>query len=213
VEIPIEQVTGQGTRLSDKPPWETYSSELALNMSPELEAAVEEYSKHRYDDDQTSNQNKEELARQKEANREISKEYQWLTEEEYKDQDPRIGRLLSYADLINMLRKVGIRCFYRDHVHSDKAVLWVAHQGKEQIAAWVQINGLMPEYEFVNFDDHGIVTNTRRRGWRTVLLQMILKGFITEELVTKTFGPAQGPASKRYNSLLYAVRNRQVNVV
>ena len=205
--------TGQGTRLSEKAPWETYASELDLRMSPELEAAVDEYAERRYEDGESSNQNKEELHRQRENNQEIAKEYQWLSEEEYKDHGPRIGKLMSHADLITKLRKAGIRCHYRQHLHDDKATLYVIHQGEEKFAAWVQINGLMPEYEFVNFDDKGVVVNTRRRGWRTVLLQMILKGFITEELAQKVFGPAQGPASNRYNATLYAIRNREAKVV
>jgi len=205
--------TGQGTRLSEKAPWETYASELDLRMSPELEAAVDEYAERRYEDGESSNQNKEELHRQRENNQEIAKEYQWLSEEEYKDHGPRIGKLMSHADLITKLRKAGIRCHYRQHLHDDKATLYVIHQGEEKFAAWVQINGLMPEYEFVNFDERGVVVNTRRRGWRTVLLQMILKGFITEELAQKVFGPAQGPASNRYNATLYAIRNREAKVV
>ena len=206
-------VTGQGTRLSEKAPWETYSSEMDVRLTPELEAAVAEYAERRYEEGETSNQNKELLAEQREINRDIAKEYQWLSEDEYKDGDARIGRPLSHADLINKLRKAGIRCHYRQHMHVDKATLYVIHNGEEKFAAWVQINGIMPEYEFVNFDDKGVVVNTRRRGWRTVLLQMILKEFITEEKVEKVFGPAQGPASKRYNSTLYAIRNRQAKVV
>lgn len=207
------QMTGQGTRLSEKAPWETYAAEMDLKMSPELEAAVNEYAERRYEEGETSNQNKELLAEQRENNQEIAKQYQWLSEEEYKDQDARIGRLMSYADLITKLRKAGIRCHYRQHMHDDKATLYVIQNGEEKFAAWVQISGLMPEYEFVNFDERGVVLNTRRRGWRTVLLQMILKGFITEELAQKVFGPAQGPASKRYNATLYAIRNRQAKAV
>jgi len=207
------QMTGQGTRLSEKAPWETYAAEMDLKMSPELSDAVNRYAEQRYEEGETSNQNKELLAEQRENNQEIAKQYQWLSEEEYKDQDARIGKLMSHADLINKLRKAGIRCHYRQHMHDDKATLYVIKNGEEKFAAWVQINGLMPEYEFVNFDERGVVLNTRRRGWRTVLLQMILKGFITEELAQRVFGPAQGPASKRYNATLYAIRNRQAKAV
>ncbi len=206
-------MTGQGTRLSEKAPWETYASELDLKLSPELESAVNAYAERRYELEETSNQNKELLAEQREINREVAKEYQWLSEDEYKDHDARIGILMSHADLINKLRKAGVRCHYRQHPHPDKATLYVIHHGEEKVAAWVQINGIMPEYEFVNFDERGVVVNTRRRGWRTVLLQMILKGFITEELAEKTFGPARGPASNRYNATLYAIRNGQAKAV
>ena len=205
----------QGTRLSEKAPWESYSDEMGVQMNPELAADVAEYAKRRWTDDApVSSQTQEVLAQLHEENTALSKDYQWLNQDEYKDEDHRIGRLLSYADLITMLRKADVRCFYREHIHPDKAVLWVVNnQSEEVLAAWVQISGLMPEYEFVNFDDKGVVTTTKRRGWRTVLLQMILKGLITEETVNKHFGRAIGPASQRYNSTLYAWRNRKVEVV
>ena len=70
----------QGTRLESKAPWESYS--LQEELSPELEAAVAEYSTHRHDD--SSNQTKECLAEQKELSSEVAKEYQWCTPEEYR---------------------------------------------------------------------------------------------------------------------------------
>lgn len=204
----------QGTRLSERAPWESYNDEMGVQMNPELAADVAAYAQRRYEDAPVSSQTQEVLAQLQEENRALSKEYQWISEEEYKDEDPRVGRLLSYADFINILRKADIRCFYREHIHPDKAVLWVVNSmGEEVLAAWVQISGLMPEYEFVNFDDKGVVTTTKRRGWRTVLLQMCLKGLITEVAIDKHFGKATGPASHRFNSMMYEVRNRRVKAI
>jgi predicted molibdopterin-dependent oxidoreductase YjgC len=60
----------------------------------------------------------------------------------------------------------------------------------------------------MNFDDHGVPLAERRRGWRTVLLQAILKGVITEEKANKEFGkPRQDAAFDRYNGLLKAFRD------
>jgi hypothetical protein len=204
----------QGTRLSERAPWESYSEEMGVQMTPELAAQVAEYAQKRYEDAPVGSETKEVLAQLHEENVALSKEYQWLSPEEYADEDARIGRLLSFVDLITMLRKAGVKCFYRQHIHPDKAVLWVINnRSEEALAAWVQISGLMPEYEFVNFDDKGVVTTTKRRGWRTVLLQMILKGMITEDTVNEHFGRATGPASHRYNSMLYEWRNRRLEVV
>ena len=71
--MPTEQeiLATQGTRLSEKNPWETYDSEMDTKMSKELEAAVEEYAERRYESDQTSNQNKEALLAEE---RELSNE-------------------------------------------------------------------------------------------------------------------------------------------
>ena len=68
--------------------------------------------------------------------------------------------------------------------------------------------GWMAEYEVFHYDPHGIRLGTKYRGWRTVLLRLILKGFLEEEQAHKVFGPATGPCSERYNRLLYACRNR-----
>jgi hypothetical protein len=66
----------------------------------------------------------------------------------------------------------------------------------------------MPELSMMNFDDHGAPLAERRRGWRTVLLQLLLSGFITEEAVDKEFGkPRQDAAFDRYNGLLKAFRD------
>lgn len=205
----------QGTRLSEVAPWESYDNELTgPKMSPELMAQVAEYAQKRYQDAPVSSETKEILAEQKEINNEIAKQYNWLPQAEYEDEEPRIGRVLDFAKFITILRNSGINCHYRQHPQPDKAVLWVSKDGLQQakVAAWVQINGPMPEYELVNFDDHGVIVNTRRRGWRTVILQMILKGMITEELANKAFGPAKGPASHRFNSMLYEWRNRKIQV-
>jgi hypothetical protein len=71
----------------------------------------------------------------------------------------------------------------------------------------VQI-GQMPELSIMNFDDHGVPTNERRRGWRTCLLQMILKGLISEEKANEVFGkPKTIQAFHRYNAMLLAFRN------
>ena len=204
----------QGTRLSETAPWDSYNDEMGVKMTPQMAADVAEYAERRYEDAPVSTQTKELLSQLREENTSLSKEYQWLSPDEYKDEDPRIGRMLSYAELITILRKAGIRCFYREHIHPDKAVLWVINnQSEEVLAAWVQISGIMPEYEFVNFDDKGVVTTTKRRGWRTVLLQMLLKGLITEDTIVKWFGRATGPASHRFNSMLYEWRNNKIAVV
>ncbi len=203
--------TGQGTRLSEKAPWETYETEMDVKMSKELADAVERYSENRYEANQTSNQNKEVLAEERELSAMVAKEHQWLKPEEYEDLEARIGKVMSHADFISKLRSAGVKCHYRQHVHADKVVLYVqppkAPAAEYQIACWVQ-NGLMPELSIMNFDDHGAPLAERRRGWRTCLLQLILGGFITEEAANKAFGkPKESFQYHRYNSMLKAFRD------
>lgn len=207
-DINPDQLTGQGTRLSEQAPWETYESEMTEQLDPKLQAEVDEYSQRRHT--RSSSQNEEELAKQKELNAGIAKEYQWLTPEEYAAEGPRIGTVLSHESFIGKLRHAGVRCWYRQHPHPDKATFLYSNAGgtlTPQVGCWVQ-RGLMPEYSLMRFDDHGVPVNERRRGWRTCLLQLILKGVLTEAEAHEEFGSATGPASERYLSTLYAFRNR-----
>lgn len=210
----------QGTRLEEVPPWMSYAASMDESLDPQLEAEVEEYSNHHHE--KTSAQNEEELARWQEGNRNVAKEYQWVTPDEYEDMKPRIGRILYSDEFIRKLRnECGVKCWYRQHPHPDKVTLVILRKGRvdkvideisrivnaePEAGCWVQY-GWMPEFSVMNFDHNGLPLAERFRGWRTCLLQLILKGVVTEEVAHKTFGAAYGPASERYNSVLYGIRN------
>lgn len=200
-------LTGQGTRNSEAAPWETYGQEMTEKLPKKLAEEVEEYAKRRYDV-KSSNQNLEELARQREMSKNMVKHHQFLTPDEYADIGPRIGRIMHHAVFIHKLRtECHLNCWYTQHVHSQKATLVVNRRGEErEVACWIQ-QGFMIEYEVVRFDHNDLPVDSKRRGWRTCLIQMIQKGMLTEEQVNRVFGKATGPVSKRYNSTLYELRN------
>jgi hypothetical protein len=204
---PADVAKAQGTRKSEAAPWESYMNEQTL--TPEMEAAVAEYASRTHDD--SSNQTKEELSRQQELSGEVAKEYQWCTPEEYADIQMRFGRIMHRDELITKLRtECKLKVFYRDHPHADKLTLVYSDSlgmKKPEIACWVQ-NGYMPEYTIMGFDDHGVPLAEKYRGWRTVLLQLILKEILTVELAHKVFGEANLPCSERYNAILHGWKNR-----
>jgi hypothetical protein len=206
----MEQVQVTGTNQNrEVNPWDSYGAEMETVLSPEMAAAVAEYAERQYDYDSTSNQNKEALAEQKEYSDEVAKQYQWIKPEEYADFEQRIGRVMSHAEFITLLRKAHVICHYRQHPHEDKAVLYVSKDvnSEAEKACWVQV-GQMPELSIMNFDDHGAPLAERRRGWRTCLLQLILTGRISEAMANITFGrPKQTEAYARYNKTLLAFRN------
>lgn len=207
---PQEIQATQGTRLSEIAPWESYDRELTgQRVSPELAAEIAEYAKKRYQDAPVDSQTQEILAENREINQGIAREYQWANPEEYANQEERIGRVIHSSELITLLRKAGITCFYRQHPHPDKATLLVSIKGKPlEAGCWVQL-GHMPELSIMNFDEYGAPLAEKRRGWRTVLLQLILKGVITEEKANLMFGkPKINQAYARYNSTLQGWRQR-----
>jgi hypothetical protein len=193
-------------------PWETYSQSLDEKLDDRLEAEIKQYSQKRHE--KTSEQNAEELARWEEENKNLAKQYQFLSPEEYAYEGARIGRIIHSSEFINMLRDdFKLNCWYRRHAHPDKLTLLVKRNNIEtEVGCWVA-NGYMPEYSIVRFDKYGVVLNEKYRGWRTCLLQMILKGMLDEEDVRKSFGQAKGPASERYNSTLFEIRNHYAKAV
>lgn len=199
----------QGTRLSEKAPWETYSEELDLKMSVELAQAVADYAEQRYEEESKNSQMKEELHRQREMSDDLSKQYQWMSPQEYADHGARIGSPMLHSEFITKLRRRGILCWYNQHVHNDKAnLLWSKSSSTApEVACWVQL-GYMPELSIMTFDEHDLPLAERRRGWRTCLLQLVLKGIISEDIAIEEFGlPKETEAFHRYNSTLKSFRD------
>lgn len=196
----------QGTRLSEKAPWETYDNEFNLD-DPAMLAAMAEYAS-RTSDAEASSQTKEELARLKEGAAEQAKEYQWLSPEEYLNEGDRIGRIMHNVVFINLLRKAGVKCWYRTHPQAGKITL-VVQRGElpAEVGCWCQ-TGFAPELSIMRFDDHGIPLAEKYRGWRTCLLQLILKGVIKQKQAEEIFGvPPMTPAFHRYNATLQQFKN------
>jgi len=196
----------QGTRASEKAPWETYDQEFGGD-DPALLEAMAEYAS-RVSDAEASSETKEQLARQKELSAEAVKEYQWLSPEEYQDAGARIGRIMHSCVFIGKLQKAGIKCWYRSHPQAGKITLIVQRLALEpEVGCWCQ-SGFAPELSVMRFDDHGIPLAEKYRGWRTCTLQLILKGILSEKKANEVFGvPATTPAFHRYNQTLRQFRN------
>lgn len=71
-----------------------------------------------------------------------------------------------------------------------------------------------PEWSLMYFDEWNVPISERYRGWRTALLQMILKNVITEEEVDRAFGPVVlNPASELYRQQLQSYRARRRGLI
>lgn len=186
-------------------PWEDYSRYVTGDHnSAEMEAAIAEYARNRHES--TSDQTREALAEMKEKSDNAAREYQWLHPSEYEDRGPRIGTILHSSKLISILRKeFGLKCWYRLHPQPQKLTLLVVDRGTRQVGCWAMY-GYQPEFSIMRFDDHGVPLDEAYRGWRTVLMQLALKGLISERKINEVFGPARGPASMRYNKFMGSLR-------
>ena len=212
-DLTPEQIQAmQGTRKSEKAPWETYNDQMTERLDPELEAAIAEFASHD-PHGHTDSQTDEELCRVKEENDNLARDYQWLNPGEYEDEKARIGRIMHSSELIKKLtEECNMSAVYRPHPQPKRVTLLVdptlGIQGM-QVACWVQF-GYMPEYSICNFDDHGVVLQEAYRGWRTVLLQLLVKHMIDEETINRVFGEAVGPAARKYLEISRAFRGLKV---
>ena len=212
-DLTPEQIQAmQGTRKSEKAPWETYNDQMTERLDPELEAAIAEFASHD-PHGHTDSQTDEELCRVKEENDNLARDYQWLNPGEYEDEKARIGRIMHSSELIKKLtEECNMSAVYRPHPQPKRVTLLVdptlGIQGM-QVACWVQF-GYMPEYSICNFDDHGVVLQEAYRGWRTVLLQLLVKHMIDEETINRVFGEAVGPAARKYLEIVRAFRGLKV---
>jgi hypothetical protein len=63
-----------------------------------------------------------------------------------------------------------------------------------------------PEWSIMRFDDHGLATKEKFRGWRTAMLVLICAEILTEEEVDKAFGPPSGEPAAWYRQTLQNYR-------
>jgi hypothetical protein len=200
-----EILATQGTRLSDAAPWETY--DLGGDNDPALLAAIEEYAS-RVSDEKPTNQTHEELCRQKEAADAQVAQYQWVRPEEYANEGARIGHIMHTSVFVKKLREAGVKCWTRPHPQAGKITLVIQRENHPpEVGCWLQ-NGYCPELSIMRFDDHGVPTVEKYRGWRTGLLQLILKSALTQKKAEEVFGKAPvTPEFDRYNWTLQQFRN------
>jgi hypothetical protein len=200
-----------GTSASEVPPWQSYDTDLdpMHDASPGLRAAVANKRHH----EKTSQQNIEELFRQKEMSTEMVKQYKFYRQDadELGNDKLRRGRVMHCLEFLKRLQT--IKPAYLSNTVRKGLIglaVWMPGEfgGEWKYACGVQF-GYCHEYSSLHFDQHGLPLNEKWRGWRTVLLRLIHGGFITEQQADEAFGPALGFASRRYREQLYCWRNRK----
>jgi len=59
-----------------------------------------------------------------------------------------------------------------------------------------------PEWSIMRFNDRGVATKEKYRGWRTAMLVLVVAEILTEEEVDRAFGQPTGPAGAWYRAQL-----------
>lgn len=119
---------------------------------------------------------------------------------------------ISTRDFIEKLRNSGIKCYTIDNGFPPATVaLWAFKPNTDHVVpvCYLQVPA-MYEWSVLRLDHRGIPSGEAFRGWRTVEVQLIEKGIISEARAHEIFGrPSDGPVSRRFRKSLYWFRNRR----
>jgi hypothetical protein len=209
-----------GTIASDRAPWEkeVWDKEMDpfAGCPAHLRDQVSDYALRRHV--KTSNQNLEELCRQKEKSNQMVKEFKFENQADIVGEGPdRIGQVMHCLDFLEKLNTI-IPAYLSSNIYKGTVGLAVKKPGFDKenprlIVDWqyvcsVQI-GYNHEYSTIYVDAHNLPLNHKWIGWRgTVLLRLITGGFITEDDAHRVFGEPRGSASRSYREQLFNFRNR-----
>lgn len=115
-------------------------------------------------------------------------------------------------DFIEKLRRSGVKCYTIDNGFPPATVaLWAFKPNTDYVVpvCYLQVPAMF-EWSVLRLDHRGLPNGEAFRGWRTVEVQLIEKGIITEEQAHRIFGrPTDGIASRRFRKNLYWYRNRR----
>ena len=113
-------------------------------------------------------------------------------------------------DFIEKLRRNGVKCFTVDNGFPPQTVaLWAVKPDSDKVVyvCYLQVPA-MYEWSILKVDRHGLPAGEDYRGWRTVLVQLVTKGILTETKAHKIFGrPTDSEVSMIYRESLYFIRN------
>lgn len=187
--------------------------DLGLNTEFNCKKLEAEYLKYALSDRVSSkdSQTKEFAAALHEENVSSSASQKFVTEEEFAHE--RLGTVLDARDFLTKLNEI-IPARYSSATKHGMLGLQVlvptSNGGEFQFVCGAQPY-LVPEFSTFYFNSHGVPTSEMYRGWRTVLLRLVLGGFISEVRANKVFGEPLGKEAKRYREMMFNYRNRKNN--
>jgi hypothetical protein len=117
---------------------------------------------------------------------------------------------IATRDFIQKLRKNDVKCFTVDNGFPPQTVaLWAVRPSSNEVQyiCYLQVPAQY-EWSVLKVDRHGLPAGEDFRGWRTVLIQLITKGIMTEAKAHQVFGkPTDSEVSLLYRESLYYIRN------
>lgn len=149
------------------------------------------------------------------ADREVSdkmtRRYRMDDQEDLINELARKVNPIRTREFIEKLRRNGISCYTIDNGLSGTVGLWAFKPNTDHVipVCMLQVPAMW-EWSVLRLDKRGLPAGESYRGWRTVEMQLIEKGIISEDEAHKIFGrPVDGPVSRRFRRNLYWLRNRR----
>jgi len=158
-----------------------------------------------------SAQNEETLAELREQNFNSAgkgklSDSEWIKANAYR----RKGKVMHHLTFINKLRAAGLKCWYNTEAWQGIVGLRAIRKGYEQLGVQFVCGvkvGYTTEYDIFHYDQYGVELNRKYIGWRSCLIQLIARGYITETQANQIFGkPQLCEASELYRKVMWQIR-------
>jgi hypothetical protein len=149
----------------------------------------------------------ENLARTKESNFAGTESQRRENEEDFLDRNP-IGRAIYSSDFVHKLKKLGIPVVAGDAHFADEVSLYVRNgevENGHQYVGWLK-QGLNQEFSEYEYNEYSVPTWEIEHGYRGVLKNLIVNGYLTEQKCAKEFGNCD---EKVWMKAMFDFRNKQ----
>lgn len=150
------------------------------------------------------------------ADREVSatmtRRYKMEDQELLLNEEARKVNPIRTRDFIDKLRKAGVKCYTIDNGFPPATVgLWAFKPGTDHVVpvCYLQVPAMV-EWSVLRLDKRGMPNGESYRGWRTVEVQLVEKGIVSEAQAHRIFGyPVDGPVSRKFRRNMFWFRNRR----
>ncbi len=160
---------------------------------------------------------KENLAKIKEDNLKLFSKHKLPEQALLENQDMALGQPMDWQSFVRKLEllRVPDRMWIHDGGYPNAIAIHVWRQKPSEIEpCWDYvggfIKGMLPEFSAIKTDEHGLPTEEAAgglRGWRSVLLSLIVNKVVSFNEVVRVFGDANGQRSGLWHKQLQTVKN------
>lgn len=199
----VEELKSRGAIIvDDSQPGSGFDDDVADD--PRYDDPAVSDAEKRAEDAKPSEGLQEAIQEAREINTNAVRVYRFRHQEEYTQWVP--GKILNIRDFLRKLQQLRPDAFVAEHQVLGLRGLGFIVDGQPTYSG-TSVQDVAPEWSQLRVDVHGLPKNEKYRGWRTVLLTLIKRKFITEEQCDLVFGKPTGPRARPWLRSLWEIRN------